>query len=406
MRVLHVSYSDRRGGAAIATWRLVQAQRAAGLDARMLVLDKMSDEDWVALAPASTRLRARIARAAVKRVAGRFAASDPQALRTLAVIPTGLGKAIDRFSPDLVHWHWIGAESIAMAEMAAVPYPSVWTCQDEWAWCGAEHYAQDDRFRTGYQGTDIDARIFRRKQRDWRGFQPAIVVPSAFTASRCAQSLLFGGAPATVVPNSLDFEEYRLVDRAACREQLGCKPDERVILFGAQGGSADPRKGFDLLLQSLELLRKDGVSGVRLMVFGGTRGETGEIAGIPYFDLGHLSTAAELVRAYTAADLYVTPSRQETFGNTTLESLACGTPCVAFATGGAPEMLADPAMGSVIAPYDCVAFADAMKHWLGHEQSEELRQQRNRFARTNFASSVAADKAMALYSTLLGRDTA
>ena len=55
----------------------------------------------------------------------------------------------------------------------------------------------------------------------------------------------------------------------------------------------------------------------------------------------------ELAQVYTAADIFVNPTREDNFPTVNLESLACGTPVLTFRTGGSPEIL-DDTCGSVV----------------------------------------------------------
>ena len=55
----------------------------------------------------------------------------------------------------------------------------------------------------------------------------------------------------------------------------------------------------------------------------------------------------ELAEIYSAADLFVNPTREEVLGMVNVESLACGTPVVTFNTGGSPECI-DETCGSVV----------------------------------------------------------
>jgi glycosyltransferase involved in cell wall biosynthesis len=65
------------------------------------------------------------------------------------------------------------------------------------------------------------------------------------------------------------------------------------------------------------------------------------------------SSPQELAQIYTAADLFVNPTREDTFPTVNMESLACGTPVLTFRTGGSPE-IPDETCGSVV-PVDDLA---------------------------------------------------
>jgi glycosyltransferase involved in cell wall biosynthesis len=102
-----------------------------------------------------------------------------------------------------------------------------------------------------------------------------------------------------------------------------------VILAGADS-LQDERKGFDLLLQAWGQGRKDGI----LALFGRNGQEREGIV-----SLGSIDTDEAMADAYRAADLYVHPARMENAPCQIQESLACGTPVLAFPVGGIPEMI-------------------------------------------------------------------
>lgn len=124
-----------------------------------------------------------------------------------------------------------------------------------------------------------------------------------------------GAWPITVIPNPIDLNVWGPCDQAQARALLGLPADRPLVLFGAMGGSADPRKGADLLLEALQHLRSQ-VAGtpleqLELVVFGQRRPAQPPDLGFPIHYSGHLHDDLSLRLLYAAADVFVIPSRQD-----------------------------------------------------------------------------------------------
>ena len=404
MKIIHLSHSDAGGGAAIAAHRLTVAQRSVGIDARMLVVRKLTADDMVeAPLGAVGRMRVRAARFVAKRVA-EFAARDaPETMRTLGLFSTGIGSLIAGEKADIIHLHWLGSEMMSLAEIALLPPPVVWTCHDMWVFCGAEHYATGRRFVDGYQnhgGMDIDRWIFQRKRRLWDGWRPTLICPSTWMAEQAAKSVLMCHASRFTIPNTLNTDIFRPMPRDDARNQLGLPLDGRIVLFGADGGQTDPRKGFDLLVQALAHLPWSTPGNICLATFGNSLKGSTAIEGHQIREFGAIRDAHRLATLYSAADVFVTPSRIDNLPNTLLEAQACGVPCVAFDVGGMRDIIEKPLNGALAPPFDVEALASRICEVLDC-CSPGTREQIRADAIARFGQEHIAQRHLDLYRTLL-----
>lgn len=287
-----------------------------------------------------------------------------------ACIPSYWPDRTNRSDADLVHLHWVQGEMLSIADIARIRKPIVWTLHDMWAFCGAEHYTNDYRWRDGYRrdnrpvhesGFDLNRHTWLRKLKHWR--QPLqIVCPSQWLADCVRASALMHEWPVAVVPYPIDLNRWQPIDQALARQLLGVPQDCPLLLFGAMGGGNDPRKGIDLLFAALDHLRHEpSLQSLQLVVFGQLAPQSPPQLGFPVHYIGHLHDDLSLRTLYSASDAFVIPSRQDNLPNTGLEAHACGTPVVAFNTGGLPDIVADRVTGALAEPFESASLAEAIR---------------------------------------------
>lgn len=378
MKVLNLNYSDVKGGAARAAYRIHHALRGAGIESQMLVSRALAG-DWTVQGPKSKLGKA------VALLRPQFATPLRGLLRTgnpimhsPAVVPSNWAQMLNQSDADVVHLHWVQEEMLSIADISRITKPLVWTLHDMWAFCGAEHYTQDFRWLDGYlrsnrpdheHGFDLNRFTWRIKLRLWR--RPIhIVTPSLWLADCVRQSALMRNWPVFVVPNCLDTERWQPMPQRLARDLLGLPADVPLVMFGALGGASDPRKGFDLLEEALRRLRSHR-SDLQLVVFGQMAPRQPHNLGFPLHYTGQLNDDLSLRALYSAADLFVVASRQDNLPNTGVESHACGTPVVAFDTGGLPSIVEHQRTGYLAQPFDPLDLATGIAWVL--EDTQRLR---------------------------------
>lgn len=374
MRIAQFSYSSTVGGASRAVRKLHDALVASGHDGRLVVADR-SGNDYTD-SPVSA-LQAAWDTALAYADGGLSLLQRPadRALRGVATFPTPLEKRLTKERPDVVNMHWVGLGTASVAQLGRImaTHPTVWSLHDMWAMSGAEFYGEDTstiRRNTGYTranrpagdtGVDIDRWVWERKARHFT--TPAhIVTASRWMAGLVSDAELTRTWPVSVIPYSIDLDLFAPADNRATRKTLGLSADDKVVLFGANKGPADPRKGWDLLVEALGRLWAEGQR-FHLVVFGNPDRRQESTVPFPIKWLGNIGSDHQLADTYRLADLIAIPSRADNLPLTGLESQACGIPVVAFDTAGMPDVAVHRETGYLAQPFDTVDLAQGMS-WI------------------------------------------
>lgn len=378
MRVLHINTNDRDGGAAIAAMRIHKGLRDMGVKSAFFAQRNLSGDVDVVF-PKGKKNRFKVA------INMRFDPLIQKLFHVKTNHPWSMGYVpFDVVSPflldasfDVIHLHWINGGFLDIAKLKNIKVPMVWLLHDSWAFTGGCHIPFDC---TRYQTTCHDCPELKENTRfdvAWWGFHrkrkcyPSsihIVVPSQWLADAARSSALFSESDIRIIPNGVDVQRYRPVDRRAARDILGVSQDCKLILFGAMSATSDWNKGFDLLCEALEKLRLDTDIDAHIVVFGSEKPTNPPDFGLPTDYTGRLYDDISLALLYNAADVMVIPSRSESFSNVCLESLASGTPVVAFAIGGLLDQIEHKRNGYLARPFDAGDLANGVRWILEDEE--------------------------------------
>ncbi len=270
---------------------------------------------------------------------------------------------LERFSPDVVHLHNLHAHNAHLEQLLSYlafrKTKVFWTFHDCWAFTGyCMHYDMIgcEKWKTQcgccpqkreYSWIfDRSRELFERKKRLLGELDLTIVTPSQWLADQVKQSFL-KDCPVEVIPNGIDLSVFSPTE-SDFKERFGFQ-DKKIVLGVAFGW--DERKGLDVFEELSRRLPDD-----YRIVLVGTTDEVDKRLPANILTVHRTQNQRELAAIYTAADVLVNPTREDTFPTVNMEALACGTPVVTFQTGGSPETV-NEACGAVVARNDM----DAMK---------------------------------------------
>ena len=410
MRIIHLSYGDINGGAARAAYRIHQSLLKEGINSKMWVNKKFSD-DWTVEGSTSkvirilNELRPRL----INYTLVKMLKTENKIIHSPSIFPSNWVKHINSSDVDIVHLHWIQNEMLSIKDISKIKKPIVWTLHDMWAFCGAEHYTNDNRWRESYNsnnrpnyesGFDLNLWTWNRKKKYWK--KPIqIVTPSSWLAKCVKESALMKSWPVSVIYNSIDTDQWAPMDKKNARQLLNLSQDANLILFGALGGGKDPRKGYDLLLSALEYLKANNkIKKIELVVFGQSKPKSQPDLGFPIHYTGHLYDDLSLRALYSAADVMMVPSRQEAFGQTASEAHACGTPVVSFYTSGLIDIIEHKKTGYLAKPFDTRDLANGITWVLERSDSNKLGCNAREAAVEKFSEKKISESYLRIYKKL------
>jgi glycosyltransferase involved in cell wall biosynthesis len=411
VRIIHLSYADINGGAFRATYRIHQSLLKQGFHSRMWVNEKKSNDVTVEnLNNKTSKALNKLRHRAINYSLVKMLKTKNKIIHSPSVLQSNWVKYINNSDADIVHLHWIQNEMMSIKDISKIKKPIVWTLHDMWAFCGAEHYTNDNRWREGYYpnnrpnyelGFDLNRWTWNRKKKYWK-FPIQIVTPSNWLAKCVNESALMKSWPILVIANPIDTDQWTPMNKKKARQLLNLSEDANLILFGAAGGEKDPRKGYDLLLSALELIKaKKIIKKFELVVFGQSEPKSPLDLGFPIHYLGHIDNDHSLRSLYSAADVMAVPSRQDNLPNTAIEAQACGTPVVSFDIGGFPDIINHNINGYLAKPFDTNDLAQGIDWVLNVANYSELCKNARDKALKEFDYKVVAKKYMSLYEKTL-----
>lgn len=412
MKVLIVNTSDIEGGAARAAYRLHRSLLDAGIESKMLVQSKASD-DFTVIGPVSKfekglgRIRPTLDAIPVKRYKDRT-----KTLFSPAWLPfSNIVDRINEIDPDVVHLHWIAGGLLAIEDLAKIKAPIVWSLHDNWAFTGGCHIMWEcERYQescgacprlTSNKVNDLSRKIWLRKEKTFLKLPKMKVIGLSEWLANCAkQSSLFKNNEVVCLPNPINTETYSPFDKTQARELLNLPQDKKLIAFGAMSATSDINKGFNELAQALDHLPAE----YELVVFGSSEPPISQGFKQKAHYLGHLHDDVSLRVLYSAADVMVVPSLQEAFGQTASESMACGTPVVAFGATGLLDIVDHQQTGYLAQPFDTQDLANGINWVLQHQSPDKLASNARQKVLENFESSLVASKYIDLYREVLSKE--
>lgn len=275
---------------------------------------------------------------------------------------------MDRIAPDIVQLHNLHSHNIHLGQLFSYfkerKIKVFWTFHDCWAFTGyCPHYTMigcDQWAKGGCRNCpqrkhyswffDRSRMLFERKKQLFSGLDMIIITPSQWLADQVKRSFL-KEYPVKVINNGIELSVF--YPRETDFRKQYCLGSKYILLGVAFGWGR--RKGLDIFIRLAERLDPEKFQ----IVLVGTDDEVDKLLPPNVISIHRTENQAQLAEIYSAADLFVNPTREDTFPTVNMESLACGTPVLTFRTGGSPEII-DETTGVAVDCGDEGALMDAI----------------------------------------------
>lgn len=260
-------------------------------------------------------------------------------------------KKLKKIKPDLIHLHVLHDDFINIKMLfrylSNSNIPIVWTFHDCCAMTGKCPYfdiVNCNRWKEGCHNCpqlhieaeskffDTTNFIWNRRKKTFTSIKKlTIVSPSKWLAGLIKQSF-FKKYPVLVINNGIDLNKYRPIENNI-KEMYHL--NNKYLILGV-ANVWNERKGLDVFIKLAQLLPEN----YQIMLVG-TNNEVDKVLPERVISIHRTYNQDELVKIYSAADLFVNPTREENFPTVNIEALACGVPVLTFNTGGSPEIIND-----------------------------------------------------------------
>jgi glycosyltransferase involved in cell wall biosynthesis len=407
MNILIININDKIGGAGIASYRLFEALRSIGVNCRMLVMNKSSNEDEVI--PLHNRyfqsfniLRSRLDKIEIIR----YRSYDNSIFSPSIIKSPNLISKINELRPDLIHLHWIAGGMLKLEELKDIKIPIVWSLHDMWPFTGGCHYDNGcGRFinscgKCPILGSDIENDLSRKVHKRKIDNYPNVVLIglSKWIQNSAKSSSIFKKNKIVNLPNTINTGRFKRKKPEFFPKIMEFSKYKKIILFGAMDSTSDKRKGFKELVESIKLLDKEKY---QFVVFGSNDKIIDE--DIDMVTIGKVHDEQLLIELYSLSDVMIVPSLQENLSNVIMESMSCGTPVVAFDIGGNSDMIQHKKNGYLAKPFNHFDLAIGVETVI--DNKDIYSKNAIEFIKNQFDYGVVAQKYRTLYQKMLDVST-
>ncbi len=383
-RVTLICLNDLRGGAAVVTYRLMGALCSMGVDARMVVVHKESNNPRVDSVGDGWRTKA----AFMAEHADIYLHNGRRRDDVFKVSTGRFGVGVDRHpwvaDADAVILNWVNQGMMSLdciGRICSRGIPVVWTMHDMWNMTGVCHHAGScARYRAGSHcgscpqlnsdsDNDLSTRVQQAKARLYEGNGRNIkfVAVSNWLADCACHSSLMQRADIEVIPNAFPVQDFMPQPRLS-RAAMHLPPGKLIVMGAAR--LDDPIKNLPLAVETLNLVAENDAQ-AHAVFFGDLRDPRAlESLRMPHTWLGKIGDRTSLASLYAHAHAVLSTSHYETLPGTLIEGISAGAMAVTTGHGGQADIVSDGTTGYICGD-SATELADALTRVLATDTDRD-----------------------------------
>lgn len=344
LSIVHINTHDKAGGAAKVAWRLMEAQRAEGHNANMLVGAKMSNSQSSYAFPLE-----------IDQSIQAHCKQNGQLFYEYQGSHKLINHPLIR-NADVLHLHNLHGGYFNPFSVSALSHlkPVVWTLHDMQSITGHCAHSFDcmkwmvtcggcpSLDREPALAVDTTTQLLQDKKLVYDHSFLQLVTPSRWLKNKVERSIL-RNQPVELIYNGIDTSIFRPYAKKEARKRFRIPEDVLVLGAVGHGGTLENQwKGGRYTQAALEIFMARFPDGIFVNIGADSENANPRILNVP-----HISNESELAEAYSALDIFLYTSIADNCPLVVLEALSCGIPIVTFDTGGIPELVRDGVDGLV-----------------------------------------------------------
>jgi Glycosyltransferase len=409
MNILHINYSDIIG--ARFTGYYMQQSLDSSYNVEMAVWEKLSQSSFVHPIPPSNSIIHKLTNFMMK-LSSRIGFDRLFGYGGWLLAKTDYFKKADIIHIHLIH-NFSNLSILSLPRICRLK-PVVWTLHDPWAITGGcEHSFDCNRWLSGCSPRCPYPRAksifmhyepymhWRIKQAIYRKTDITLIIASQWMEDKIKKSPLVKHLNYRQIAFGIDLNIFIPKQKKDSRSKFDIPFHHKVIAFRDSGFKRDKFKGLRWLMEALEMYEPKSPTTLLIL-------EDGEGFSVlsPKYNIVRTGwiDGENLVHALSAADIFVMPSIQESFGVMAVEAMACGTPVIVFEGTALPSVIQSPKGGLTVPSKDSKSLAYTIEKLLEDEQLRaKMGESARQLAESEYKLDVYVNKHILLYKEVIKR---